>query len=61
MTERIQELEESIRSAAEAWLYSPADTRPSLEEMRDLLTGWLTCGLHLPQDDPRTSPRVHLS
>jgi AcrR family transcriptional regulator len=34
-----------IRAASESWLYSPADSRPTLNDLRDHLTGWLTLGV----------------
>lgn len=47
-----------VRSAAETWLYSPPASRPSLAEMRDLITGWLAYGL-APSASLPTSPSSH--
>ncbi len=34
-----------IRAASERWLYTPSDSRPPLEDLRDHLTGWLALGV----------------
>ncbi|GAA1348589.1 hypothetical protein GCM10009595_06050 [Falsarthrobacter nasiphocae] len=44
-----------IRSVSEAWLYSPAEHRPPLEEIRDLITHWLAFGL-APQSTGSDEP-----